>query len=42
MSDAIKESRLDFEDTRYGKEDMSKPKQFSHKKWTQWEDSIYN
>ena len=42
LADDIEESRLDFEDTRYGKGDMSKPKYFSHEKWTQWEDSIYN
>ena len=42
LSDAIEESLLDFEDTSDGKGEMSKPKYFSHEKWTQWEDSIYN
>ena len=42
IADAIEESRLDFEDTRDGKGDLSKLKEFSHEKWTQWEDSIYN
>ena len=30
IDDAIEEYRIDFEDTRYGKGDMSKPKEFSH------------
>ena len=42
LADAIEESRLYFEDTRNGKGEMSKPKEFSHEKWTQWEDIIYN
>ena len=40
LSDAIKVSLIDFEDTRYGKGGLSKPKDFSHENWTQWEDSI--
>ena len=39
--DAIEDSRLDFEDTRDGKGGLSKAKELSHEKWTQWEDSIY-
>ena len=39
---AIEESRLNFEDTRYGKGEMSNPKYFSHEKWNRWEDSINN
>ena len=35
LADYIEESWLDFEDTRYGKGDMSKPKDFSHEKWDQ-------
>ena len=42
LAGAIEESRLDLEDTRYGKGDLRKPKEFSHEKWNQWEDSIYN
>ena len=42
IADAIEESRIDFEDTKDGKGGLSKPKEFSHEKWTQWEDSIYN
>ena len=42
LDDATEESRLDFEDTRYGKGELSNPKEFSHEKWTQWEDRIYN
>ena len=42
LADAIEESRIDFEDTRDGKGDLSKPKEFSHEKWAQWEVSIYN
>ena len=41
LAGAIEESRLDFEDTIYGKVELRKPKTFSHEKWTQWEDSIY-
>ena len=40
LSDTIEESRLDFEDTRYRKGELIKPKELSHEKWTQWEDSI--
>ena len=36
LDNAIEESRLDFEDTRDGKGDLRKPKDFSHEKWTQW------
>ena len=36
LDDAIEESRIDFEDTRDGKVELIKPKQFSHEKWTQW------
>ena len=42
LADAIEEYRPDFEDTRYGKGGLSRPKDFSHEKWIQWEDSIYN
>ena len=42
LAGAIEESRIDFEDTTDGKGGLSKPKEFSHEKWTQWEDSIYN
>ena len=35
-------SWIDFEDTRDGKGELIKPREFSHEKWTQWEDSIYN
>ena len=37
---AIEESRINFEDTRDEKGDISKPKDLSHEKWTQWEDII--
>ena len=40
LADAIDDYRLDFEDTRYRKGELSKLKEFSHEKWTQWEDSI--
>ena len=42
LSGAIEESRIDFEDTRDGKGELSKPKVLSHENWTQWEDIIYN
>ena len=42
LADAIDESWLDFEDTRYGKGELRKPKELSHEDWNQWEDSIYN
>ena len=42
IADAIEESRIDFEDTRDIKGELRKTKEFSHEKWTQWEDSIYN
>ena len=42
IADAIEEYRIYFEDTRDGNGDLRKPKDFSHEKWTQWEDSIYN
>ena len=35
LADAIQESWLDFEDTRDVKWELSKPKYFSHEKWTQ-------
>ena len=35
LANAIEYSWLDFEDTRYGKGDLSKPKYFSHEKWSQ-------
>ena len=35
LADAIEESRLDFEDTRDGKGELSKTKQFTHENWTQ-------
>ena len=36
LDDATEESRLDFEDTRDGKGDLSNPKYFLRAKWTQW------
>ena len=42
IADAIEDSRLDFEDTIDGKGEVSKPREFSHKYWNQWDDSIYN
>ena len=36
IDDAIEEYRIGFEDTRDGKGDLIKPKEFSHEKWTQW------
>ena len=42
LSDTIEDYRLDFGDTIYGKWELINPKEFSHEKWTQWEDSIYN
>ena len=30
LADAIEDSRIDFEDTRYGKEKLIKPNEFSH------------
>ena len=42
LADSIEESQIDFEDTRDGKGGLIKPKEFSHEKWFQWEDSIYN
>ena len=32
LDDAIDEPRIDFEDTRDGKGELSKPKEFSHEK----------
>ena len=40
LADAIEEYRLYFGDTRDGKGDMRKPKEFSREKWTQWKDRI--
>ena len=42
LDDTIEDYRLGFEDTRYGKGELSKPKEFSREKRNQWEDSIYN
>ena len=42
ISGAIDEYRLYFEDTRDGKGDLSKPKEFSHENWAQWEERVYN
>ena len=42
LANYIEEARLGFEYTRDGKGGLSNPKEFSHEKWTQWEDSIYN
>ena len=42
LADAIEDSRIDFKDSRYGKGEPSKPKEFSYEKWNQWADSIYN
>ena len=36
IADAIEESRIDFEDTIYVKEGLSKSKELSHENWTQW------
>ena len=36
IADAIEDYQLDFEDTRYGKAELRKPKEFSHEQWTQW------
>ena len=36
LADAIEESWLDFEDTRDGKGELRKPKEFSPEKWAQW------
>ena len=41
IADAIEESRIDFEDTKYGKGEISKPKDLSHEKWDTWKDIIY-
>ena len=42
IADTFEESWLDFEDIRYEKGDLSKPKEFSHEKWNQLEDIIYS
>ena len=42
LSDAIEEYQVYFEDTRGGKGELSKTKQFSHEKLNEWKDSIYN
>ena len=42
LADAIEEYWIDFEETRYGNGELIKTKEFSHEKWTKWEDSIYN
>ena len=42
IDDAIEETRINFEDTRDGKGELRKRKEFSHGKCTQREDSIYN
>ena len=42
LSGAIEESWVDFEYTRDVKDNLSNPKELSHEKWTQWEDSICN
>ena len=42
IADAIDESWIDFEYTRYGKGELRKPKELLHKRWNQWEDIIYN
>ena len=34
IDDAITKSRVYFKDTRGGKEELSKAKELSHKKWT--------
>ena len=36
LAGSIEESLIDFEDTIYGRGDLSKPKEFSHENWTQW------
>ena len=40
IADAVEESRIDFGDTKDRKGDLNNPNEFSHIKWTQWEDSI--
>ena len=35
LSDVIEDPQLEFEDTRYGKRELSNPKYFLHKIWTQ-------
>ena len=40
FDDAIEDSRLDFEDTRYGKGGLINPKEFLHENWDQQEDII--
>ena len=42
VADTIEESRIDFEYAIYGKGELSNTKEFSHEKYYQWEDSIYN
>ena len=42
MYDVIEEYRLDFEDTRDGKRELSNPKEFSQEKCTQRKGRIYN
>ena len=36
IADVIEEYHIDFEDTRDGKAELRKPKEFSHEQWTQW------
>ena len=40
VSGDIEESWIYYEDTRDVKGGISKTKEFSHEKWTQWEDII--
>ena len=41
LSGTVEESQIDFEYNIYGKGGMSCHKEFSHEKWTQWEDIFY-
>ena len=42
LDDAIEQSRIDVEDTRDVKWDLSNLKELSYENWYQWEDIIYN
>ena len=39
---AIKAPWLDYKDKKGSKSELDKPKYFSHEKWTQWLNSVYN
>ena len=42
LDDAIDQSRIESEYTRYVERELINTKEFSHEKWDQLEDSIYN